>query len=85
MEPRRPRRRRFFRIDATGCSLRRVPCEHALLTLLDALELQRSLLCDGARETDACPRRAAFEALERVAVTEANRLTGDCAVPALGR
>jgi len=53
--------------------------------LLDALELQRSLLCDGARETDACPRRAAFEALERVAVTEANRLTGDCAVPALGR
>ncbi len=62
-------------------------CEHAFLTLLDALEIQRGILGDASRgaDTDTGPHRAAFEAIERAAVTEANRLTGDASVPAVVR
>ncbi len=60
-------------------------CEHAFLALLDALEIQRSLLRDGRGDADVGPHRAAFEALERAALTEANRLTGDATVPAVVR
>ena len=62
-------------------------CEHAFLALLDALEIQRSILGDPSRGADADggPHRAAFESLERTAVTEANRLTADASVPAVVR
>lgn len=62
-------------------------CEHAFLALLDALEIQRSILGDASRgaDVDTGPHRAAFEALERTAVTEANRLTVDASVPAVVR
>jgi hypothetical protein len=63
-----------------------VSCEHAFLAFLDALEIQRSLLRDArGADTDVGPHRAAFEALERAAITEANRLTGDATVPAVVR
>jgi hypothetical protein len=62
-----------------------VSCEHAFLALLDALEIQRSLLRDGRSDADVGPHRAAFESLERAALTEANRLTGDATVPAVVR
>ncbi len=62
-------------------------CEHAFLALLDALEIQRSILGDAARGADADngPHRAAFESLERSAITEANRLTADASVAAVVR
>lgn len=43
------------------------------------------MLRDGRGDADLGPHRQAFEALERAAVTEANRLSGDATVPAVVR